>query len=78
MRAKFRATDRELGHAVNRLDNIEDPQTQASCREKYKKVDNWKMMKYYDSVSQYAVNLFLEPFTECASVSVMSESRGHT
>ena len=27
------------------------------------------MMKYYDCASHYAVNRFLEPFTECASVS---------
>ena len=35
------------------------------------------VMKFYDCMSQHAVNLFLEPFTECASVSVMNENRLH-
>ena len=30
---RIRATDSELGHAVTRFNNIEDPKTQALCRE---------------------------------------------
>ena len=36
------------------------------------------MMKYYDIVSQYDVDRFLEPFTECASTLKRSRSVAST